>query len=58
MLAASIRHPIHVLQAALMGAHVATIPYKIIEQMFYHPLTDSGLEKFLSDWKKNEPKLT
>jgi transaldolase len=57
VLAASIRHPVHVLQAALMGAHVATMPYKIIEQLFHHPLTDSGLEKFLSDWKNNEAKV-
>ena len=57
VLAASIRHPVHVLQAALMGAHVATMPYKIIEQLFHHPLTDAGLEKFLSDWKQNEAKL-
>ncbi len=57
VLAASIRHPLHVLDAALMGAHVATIPFKIIEQMFFHPLTDSGLQRFLDDWKKNETKL-
>ncbi len=57
VLVASVRHPVHVLQAALMGAHVATIPYKIIEQLFHHPLTDAGLEKFLSDWKKNEAKV-
>jgi transaldolase len=57
VLAASIRHPLHVVDAALMGAHVATIPFKIIEQMFFHPLTDSGLQRFLDDWKKNETKL-
>jgi transaldolase len=57
VLAASIRHPLHVLDAALMGAHVATIPFKIIEQMFFHPLTDSGLQRFLDDWKKNESRL-
>jgi transaldolase len=57
VLAASIRHPVHVLQSALMGAHVATLPYKIIELLFHHPLTDAGLEKFLSDWKNNETKL-
>ncbi len=57
VLAASIRHPLHVLQAALVGAHVATIPFKIIDQMFGHPLTESGLERFLDDWKKNEAKL-
>lgn len=57
VLAASIRHPIHVLQAALLGADVATIPFKIIEQMFHHPLTDLGLQKFLSDWESNKSKL-
>jgi len=57
VLAASIRHPIHVLQAALIGADVATIPFKIIEQMFHHPLTDIGLQKFLSDWDKSKGKL-
>lgn len=57
VLAASIRHPLHVLQAAMMGADVATIPFKIIDMMFRHPLTDSGLEKFLDDWKSSESKL-
>jgi len=52
VLAASIRHPLHVVQAALAGAHVATIPAKVIDQMFKHPLTDKGLENFLNDWKK------
>jgi transaldolase len=57
VLVASIRHPLHVVQAALMGADVATIPFKIIDQMFMHPLTESGLQRFLDDWKKNEAKL-
>ncbi len=57
VLVASIRHPIHVLEAALMGADVATIPFKIIDQMFNHPLTGSGLETFLADWKASESKL-
>lgn len=57
VLAASIRHPLHVLQAAMIGADVATIPFKIIDQMFKHPLTDSGLQRFLDDWKKNEAQL-
>lgn len=52
ILAASIRHPVHVLQSALAGADVATLPYKVFTQLFQHPLTDKGLEKFLSDWKK------
>jgi transaldolase len=54
ILAASIRHPIHVLEAALVGADVATIPFSVIAQLIKHPLTDSGLEKFLSDWKAYE----
>jgi transaldolase len=57
VLAASIRHPLHVVQAALAGADVCTIPFKIIDQMFQHPLTASGLDTFLNDWKKNESKL-
>ena len=52
VLAASIRHPLHVVQAALIGAHVATIPHKVIHQLLKHPLTDIGLERFLADAKK------
>ncbi|MBI5001850.1 fructose-6-phosphate aldolase [Candidatus Woesearchaeota archaeon] len=52
ILAASIRHPIHVKESALAGAHVATCPPQIIDQLFKHALTDSGLQKFLDDWKK------
>jgi len=52
VLAASLRHPMHVVQSALAGAHVATIPFKVLDQMFNHPLTDRGLETFLNDWKK------
>jgi len=52
VLAASIRHPMHVVDAALAGAHVATIPAKIIDMMFNHPLTDKGLAAFLKDWEK------
>jgi len=52
ILAAALRHPIHVLNSALAGADVATMSYNIMEQLFHHPLTDSGLELFLSDWKK------
>ncbi len=52
VIVSSIRHPIHVLEAALIGAHVATIPYKVIEQLVKHPLTDIGIERFLADWKK------
>jgi len=53
VLAASIRNPIHVVEAAKMGAHVATMPFKVIEQLLKHPLTDKGLEQFLADWKKS-----
>ncbi|MBI2429184.1 MAG: fructose-6-phosphate aldolase [Ignavibacteriales bacterium] len=56
VLVASVRHPIHVAQAALMGAHVCTMPFKVIDQLAKHPLTDIGLEKFLSDWKKGQAK--
>src|SRR5699024_7719290 len=52
IIAASIRHPLHVTDAALHGAHIATIPYKVLAQLVKHPLTDSGIERFLSDWKK------
>lgn len=52
VLVASIRHPMHVHEAALMGAHVATMPFKVINQLIKHPLTDIGLEKFLADYKK------
>jgi transaldolase len=51
-LVASIRHPVHVLEAALMGAHVATMPFKVMEQLAKHPLTDIGIQKFLDDWRK------
>lgn len=54
VLAASIRHPLHVVQAALIGSHVATIPLSVILQLLKHPLTDSGLEKFLADAKKSQ----
>lgn len=52
VLAASIRHPLHVVQAAKAGAHCATIPYKVLMQMLKHPLTDVGLERFLRDWER------
>ena len=53
VLAASIRHPMHVIEAALAGADVSTIPFKTLTQLVKHPLTDKGLESFLSDWKKS-----
>jgi transaldolase len=52
VLAASLRHPLHVVEAAKMGAHIGTMPFKVFEQLFKHPLTDRGLESFLKDWEK------
>jgi len=52
ILAASLRHPLHVLESALIGADIATMPYKVFDQLFNHPLTDSGLKRFLEDWSK------
>jgi transaldolase len=51
VIVASVRHPIHVLEAAKLGAHIATIPYKVIVQMTKHPLTEKGIERFLADWE-------
>jgi transaldolase len=51
IIAASIRHPQHITDAALRGAHIATTPYKVIKQLFNHPLTDKGIEAFMEDWK-------
>ncbi|NLM51693.1 MAG: fructose-6-phosphate aldolase [Firmicutes bacterium] len=52
VIAASIRHPQHVLAVAKAGAHIATIPFSVLEKMFHHPLTDLGIERFLADWQK------
>ena len=52
VIVASVRHPRHVLEAALMGADIATIPFKVIAQLAKHPLTDNGIEAFMRDWKK------
>lgn len=57
VLAASIRHPMHVLEAARLGADVATMPLKVIDQLLHHPLTDRGLEKFLADWDSLQEEL-
>jgi transaldolase len=54
VLVASIRHPLHLVDAAMMGADVATMPFDVIEKLFNHPLTNIGLEKFLSDWNKSQ----
>jgi transaldolase len=56
VIVASVRNPLHVVDAALAGAHIATIPFSVIDQMVKHPLTDIGIEKFLADWKKLEKK--
>lgn len=52
VIAASIRHPMHVVESARIGADIATVPYTIIKQMIKHPLTDAGIEKFMNDWKQ------
>lgn len=52
IIVASVRHPIHVLESAKAGAHIATVPFKVLKQMAKHPLTDIGIEKFLADWEK------
>lgn len=57
IIAASIRHTQHVREAALLGAHIATIPYKVIMQLVKHPLTDKGIEQFLADWEKSQKNL-
>jgi transaldolase len=52
VLVASVRNPLHVIEAARMGAHVATVPFAVLEQLIKHPLTDIGLQRFLADWQK------
>lgn len=52
IIAASIRHPMHVIDAARLGSHIATIPYQVIKQMIKHPMTDAGIKKFMDDWNK------
>ncbi|KGR85709.1 fructose-6-phosphate aldolase [Lysinibacillus odysseyi] len=54
IIAASIRHPQHITEAALAGAHISTTPFKVLKQLFNHPLTDKGIEGFLADWSKRE----
>lgn len=56
IIVASVRHPLHVVDAAMAGADIATIPYKVIELMLRHPLTDTGIERFLADWQKHVSK--
>jgi transaldolase len=55
IIVASIRHPRHVVEAALLGADIATIPYAVMQKLVRHPLTDAGIERFLSDWRKVKP---
>ena len=54
IIAASIRNPIHVTRAALAGAHIATLPISVVDQMLHHPLTDIGIDKFIKDWNENK----
>lgn len=56
VLVASVRHPIHVVQAALLGADVCTMPFKVLEQLVHHPLTDIGIQRFLADWNSMKTK--
>ncbi len=57
VLVASVRSPMHLLRAAEIGAHVATLPFNVIKQTLAHPLTDIGLERFLADWHKTKQKI-
>ena len=57
ILAASLRHPVHVVEAAKMGADIATMPFKVFEMLVKHPLTDSGFDRFIDDWEKAKPQL-
>ncbi len=58
VLAASIRHPVHMLDCAKAGAHVATLPLKVLQQLYQHPLTKSGLDKFIADWKASQGEVS
>lgn len=57
VLVASVRHPMHVVEALRAGAHVCTVPFKVLEQMYQHPLTDVGIQRFLADWEKSGAKI-
>jgi transaldolase len=57
IIVASIRNPLHIVESAMIGADIATVPFKVIEQLFKHPLTDNGITKFLSDWNKLDSKI-
>ncbi|MBC8491265.1 MAG: fructose-6-phosphate aldolase, partial [Candidatus Marinimicrobia bacterium] len=54
VIVASIRNPLHIVEAAMFGAHICTIPFSVLQKMVKHPLTDSGIKRFLEDWKKVE----
>jgi len=56
IIVASVRSPLHIVESAMIGADIATVPFKVIEQLFKHPLTDNGIDKFLSDWNKQNSK--
>lgn len=58
VLAASLRHPMHVVEAALLGADIATMPFSVLKKLFEHPLTDLGIKQFLSDWEKVKQKIS
>ena len=58
ILVASVRHPVHVTDAAKLGADICTMPFKVLKQMYHHPLTDIGLEKFMKDWEARKPLAT
>lgn len=58
ILAASLRHPLHIVEAAMIGADIATMPYKVFDQLFNHPLTDIGLKRFLDDWEKVKDRVS
>jgi transaldolase len=58
IISASIRHPRHVTESALAGAHIATCPFKVLEQMIHHPLTDIGIARFKADWEKARAAVT
>lgn len=57
VLVASVRHPMHVVEALRAGTHVCTVPFKVLEQMYQHPLTDVGIQRFLADWEKSGAKI-
>jgi transaldolase len=57
VLVASVRHPMHVVEALRAGAHACTVPFKVLEQLYQHPLTDIGIQRFLADWEKSGAKI-